>query len=131
LCRYLTKQLAFNKMTELVLTTKTDLQDLVREAVQQALSQAPRQSTPPEALRYFDVEAAAEYMGCAPTTIYAYLKKGLRSIKLGGLKFTKEWLDEFMQSHKRKTVADIVAEAEDRLLLMRHRPQGHKKGGRK
>jgi hypothetical protein len=116
---------------ELVLTTKTDLQDLVREAVQQALSQAPKQSTQSETPRYFDVEAAADYMGCAPTTIYAYLKKGLRSIKLGGLKFTKEWLDEFMQSHKRKTVADIEAEAEDRLLLMRHRPQGHKKGGGK
>jgi hypothetical protein len=116
---------------DLVLTTKTDLQELVREAVQQALRQASQPSTPPETPRYFDLEAAADYMGCAPTTVYAYLNKGLRSIKLGGLKFTKEWLDEFMQSHKRKTVADIEAEATDRLLTMRHRPQGLKKGGRK
>jgi Helix-turn-helix domain len=118
-------------MTEFVLTTKTDLQDLVREAVQQAMTFAPKPSTPAETPRYYDVKSAAEYMGCAPTTIYAYLKQGLRSIKLGGLKFTKEWLDEFMQAHKRKTVADIEAEAEDRLLIMRHRPQGHKKGTRK
>ena len=118
-------------MTELVLTTKTDLQDLVREAVQQALRHAPPPITPPETPRYYDVDAAAEYMGCAPTTIYAYLKKGLRSIKLGGLKFTKEWLDEFMQKHKRKTVSDIEAEVADHLLAMRHRPKGHKTGGRK
>lgn len=118
-------------MTEFVLTTKTDLQELVREAVQQALNQAPKPSTPPETPRYYDLESAADYMGCAPTTVYAYLKKGLRSIKLGGLKFTKEWLDEFMQSHKRKTATDIEAETADRLLIMRHRLQGHKKGGRK
>ncbi len=116
---------------DLVLTTKTDLQDLVREAVQQAMSHAPKPSTPAETPCYYDVKAAAKYMGCAPTTIYSYLTQGLRSIKLGGLKFTKEWLDEFMQSHKRKTVADIEAEVEDRLLIMRHRPQGYKKGTRK
>jgi hypothetical protein len=47
------------------------------------------------------------------------------------LKFTKEWLDEFMQSHKRKTLADLKGEVSDRLLIMDYRMQGRKKGERK
>jgi hypothetical protein len=116
---------------EVIVTTKTDIQEIVRLAIREELAKAQFTAPmPTDTPQYFDLKTAADYLGCAPTTIYAYQKQGLRSIKKGGLKFTKDWLDEFMQQNKRRTTTDLEAEANDRLMQLRNRPKGHKKGGR-
>lgn len=97
-------------MSEIIITTisKTEIQQLVENAVQKALDQKPTKIKNDQDA-FLGVEEAASFLGIAKATLYGKCSKLLIPHFKQGKKlyFRQSELTTYLQSGKRKTVLDI------------------------
>jgi excisionase family DNA binding protein len=105
-------------MSEIIITTitKTEIQQLVENAVQKALDQKPTKKKNDKE-SFLGVDEAASYLGIAKATLYGKCSKLLVPHFKQGKKlyFRQSELAKYLQSGKRKTVLDVQNQVNSQL----------------
>jgi excisionase family DNA binding protein len=95
-------------MSEIIITSKADLQQIIQHSVKLALSE--QHVNPKETVSdILDIQEAAEFLKLKVTTIYGYTSQGqIPFIKRGKkLYFEKSKLESWLKEGNRESIADI------------------------
>lgn len=104
-------------MSEVIITTRNELESLIQTTIRQALSE---QVTPPTLApdqdKLLTLKEAAAFLNLAPQTLYGFTSKRLMPFIKRGKKlyFSKEALSSWLLEGKRKSIAEIKAELTER-----------------
>lgn len=101
-------------MSQIIVTSKEELQEIVKLSVQEALKVANLSSPSKEEKKYLSVSEAAKYLGSAISTIYALCAddKITYHKPAKNLLFLKSDLDKFVSASRFRSKKDIIADLE-------------------
>ncbi len=101
-------------MQKIIITSPEELKELIQTTVQNELGKQKNNQPSNQEKKYLNVSEAAEYVGVAKQTLYAFSAKGdIPSIKRAKhLLFLVEDLDNWLMEGKRKSNSEIKADIE-------------------
>lgn len=96
-------------MTQVIVTTHEELENLIQTSVRKALNQ---QQAPAAQDKLLSVDEAAEFLNLARQTLYGFTSKRLVPFIKRGKKlyFRRLELEKWLSEGKRKSISEIAAE---------------------
>jgi excisionase family DNA binding protein len=99
-------------MTQIIVTSKDELEDLIHKSVRRILSENGKQTTQTEQDKILTIQQASKYLNLAPQTLYGFTSKNeIPFIKKGKkLYFLRSELENWLMEGNRKSRSQIERE---------------------